>query len=395
MNSNNESPARTSKAETYVQRPSQPWLRLPVFLVVSVVMVTLSAVTALADSSSRNAWQQSGGTVPQPATIYLGFKSSDEIEFDDDQEDFIYKNEDIVAFALDATKPTSGTFSIYFDGSECGLTDANLDDFEILDDGMLIFTLRSEFTIEGLGEVDDSDVISYTSASGTESCGTFGYYVRGEAVGLTQGEEDIDALGVDEDGNLVISTIGTATVPGIDDSELEVKDTDLIKWDPVTKTWSLYFNGSEVDLTDTSEDIRSVWLDAFNVTQGIQNIYLTLSGDFDVESDNDGEGDKNDVEGCSLRQSGDTTACFFHKLLDGEKIGAENQLDGLAVVFGADSPPVTSIGVSAGASDAELAAEAASDIADFAEIVAQGATDVTLDDFMEVASRIYLPYVQK
>ncbi len=203
MNSNHESPARTSKAETYVQRQAQPWLRLPVFLVVAVVMITLSAVTALADSSSRNVWQQSAGTVPQPVTIYLGFKSSDEIEFDDDQEDFIYKNEDIVAFA-----PGTGEFSIYFDGSECGLTDANLDDFDILENGDIIFTLRSAFTIEGLGEVDDSDVIAYTPS--TEGCGTFGYYVIGADVGLTQGEEDIDALGVDEDGSLVVSTIGTA-----------------------------------------------------------------------------------------------------------------------------------------------------------------------------------------
>jgi len=387
MNSNNESPARTNKVATYVQHPSQPWRRLPVFLVVAVVMVTLSAVTALADSSSRNGWQQSAGTVPQPAIIYLGFKSSDEIEFDDDQEDFIYKNEDIVAF-----DPATGEFSIYFDGSECGLTDANLDDFDILENGDIIFTLRSAFTIEGLGEVDDSDVISYTpNAAG---CGTFGTYVVGAKVGLTQGEEDIDALGVDEDGSLVISTIGTAKVPG-SDGELEVKDTDLIKWDATTATWSLYFDGSDVDLTDTSEDIRSVWLDAFNAAQGIQNIYLTLSGDFDVESDNDDEGDKNDVEGCSLLQSGDTTTCFFHKLLDGEEVGAENQLDGLAVVFGADSPPVTAIGSRAGATDAELAVEAASDLADFAELVAQGASDVTIDDFMEVASRVYLPYVQQ
>ena len=392
MNSNHESPARTSKAETYVQRQAQPWLRLPVFLVVAVVMITLSAVTALADSSTRGAWAQDGGTapsgtVPQPVTIYLGFKSSDEIEFDDDQEDFIYKNEDIVAF-----DPGTGEFSIYFDGSECGLTDANLDDFDILENGDIIFTLRSAFTIEGLGEVDDSDVIAYTPS--TEGCGTFGYYVIGADVGLTQGEEDIDALGVDEDGSLVISTIGTAHVPGID-GELEVKDTDLIKWDATTETRSLYFDGSDVDLTDSSEDIRSVWLDAFNAAQGIQNIYLTLSGDFDVESDNEDEGDKNDVEGCSLLQSGDTTACFFHKLLDGEEVGAENQLDGLAVVFGADSSPATAIGSSAGASDAELAAEAASDMADFAEVVAQGASGVTIDDFMEVASRIYLPYVQK
>jgi hypothetical protein len=327
--------------------------------------------------------------VPQPAIIYLGFKSSDEIEFDDDQEDFVYKNEDIVAF-----DPATGQFSIYFDGSECGLEDANLDDFDILENGDIIFTLRSSFTITGAVplEVDDSDVISYTPNA--EGCGTFGYYVVGADVGLTQGEEDIDALGVDEDGNLVISTIGTATVTGID-GEFEVKDTDLIKWDPATETWSLFFDGSDVDLTDSSEDIRSVWLDAFNAAQGIQNIYLTLSGDFDVESDNEDEGDKNDVEGCSLLQSGDTTACFFHKLFDGEEVGAENQLDGLAVAFGGNSTPVSAIGSSAGASDAELAAEAASDIADFVEVVAQGASGVTLDDFMEVASRIYLPYVQQ
>jgi hypothetical protein len=385
MNSNNESPARTSKTETYVQRPSQPWLRLPVFLVVAVVMVTLSAVTALADSSSRNAWQQSGGTVPQPAIIYLGFKSSDEIEFDDDQEDFVYKNEDIVAF-----DPATGGFSIYFDGSECGLEDANLDDFDFLSNGHLIFTLRSHFTIEGLGEVDDSDVIEYTPDSA--GCGMFTFYLKGAEFGLTKGEEDIDALGVDENDNLVISTIGTAQVPG-STGELEAKDTDLIKLE--NGTWSLFFDGSDVDLTDSSEDIRSVWLDAFNMAQGIQNIYLTLSGDFDVESDNEDEGDKNDVKGCSLLQSGDTTACFFHKLFDGEEVGAENQLDGLAVAFGGNSTPVSAIGSSAGASDAELAAEAASDLADFVEVVAQGASGVTLDDFMEVASRIYLPYVQQ
>jgi hypothetical protein len=380
-------------------RSSNQWLRFSLLPLLVTLAFTALAVTAMADSSTASAWAQDGGTapsgtMPKPAVVYLGFKTSDEIEFDqDNKEDFRYKNEDIVAFALNASDPNSGTFSIYFDGSECGLAEANLDDFEILDGGKLIFTLRSKFTIEGLGEVDDSDVISYTSASGTESCGTFGYYARGAALGLTKGEEDIDALGLAEDGSLVVSTIGTANVMG-STGEFKAKDQDLIKLNKAAGTWSLYFDGSDVELTKGSEDIRSVWLDAFNTTEQIQNIYLTISGKFNVESNNEDKGDKNDLEGCSLLQSGDTTKCFFHKLLDGEEIGAENQLDGLAVEFGSARAPITAIGSAEGATNEEVA-EAASDAADFAEARAEGDSEVTIDDFMDVATTIYLPLVEQ
>ena len=120
------------------QRTTRHWLRFSLLPAVLVLAFTVLAVIALVDSSTSEVLAQGtvpggtvpggtipGGTVPAPSVIYLGFKHSDEIEFEGDtQEDFVYKNEDIVAFAF-----ATGQFSIFFDGSECGLEDANLDDF--------------------------------------------------------------------------------------------------------------------------------------------------------------------------------------------------------------------------------------------------------------------------
>lgn len=326
------------------------------------------------------------GTIPPTAIIYLGFKSSDEIEFSNGTiPDFRYKNEDIVAYT-----PATEDFSLFFDGSACGLADANLDDFAITDDGTLLFTLRSKFTIPDLGEVDDSDVVSYTA--GTGDCGAFGIRLRGADVGLTRGSEDIDGLGLAADGSLLISTIGTAKVPS-SGGELVIKDRDLIKLDEATGLWSLYFDGDDVGLTNSSEDIRSVWEDPTLDAQNNRQLYLTLSGDFTASSINQDEGDKNDIEGCTLLQSGEETQCSFFKLLDGETVGIENQLDGLAIL---GDPTVVGSAVTGLASgDVVEAAEAAYDAADFAEAMAEGDEGVTTDDFVEVVTRIFVPFVQR
>ncbi len=371
-----------------------------------LIMVTLLglSVTAMLSSSADRARAQGdgtvpggtipdgtipGGTIPAPALIYLGFKTSDEIEFPDDaQPDFVYKNEDIVLF-----DPATGQFSIFFDGSVCGLANANLDDFDFLPNGNLIFTLRAPFTIPGLGAVDDSDVIEYTPDP--NGCGTFSFKVKGADVGLTQGAEDIDALGIAADGSLLVSTIGTARVPSAT-GELTVRDQALIKLDEATGTWSLYFDGTDVGLINSSEDIRSVWADPTSDAQGNQFLYLTLSGDFTVESNNSDQGDKNDVEGCVLLQAGETTECFFFKLLDGELIGAGNQLDGLALVFNPQGTAVNPItGRDAYDNPDEFAVEIAQDFADFTTAMAEGDTELTIDDFIEMVSWLYLPYIER
>lgn len=378
----------------------QHWLRFSLWPLAILVIFTFLSVTAMTVSSTATARAQGGttppgtvppGTLPPNAVIYLGYKSSDEIEFDDGRPDFVYKNEDIVSYT-----PATGEFALFFDGSACGLANANLDDFEILDNGHILFTLRSKFTLAGLGEVDDSDVVEYTPSTTEEACGTFAFRLKGADVGLTKGAEDIDGLGIAADGSLLVSTIGTAKVPS-SAGELVAKDQSLIKLDEAgtIPTWSLYFDGADVGLTRGSEDIRSVWEDPALDAQGNQNLYLTLSGKFEVESQNQDEGDKNDVEGCTLLQAGEDTECAFFKLWDGATVGAKNQLDGLAVTF---APVGTTVNVvAAGASDnsEEAVVEAASDASDWSELLAEGAEGVTMDDFMEVVSQIYLPLVDR
>lgn len=367
-------------------------------LIILAVLLCLS-ITAMMGVASEHAWAQErgtippgtipGGTIPPPTVIYLGFKTSDEIEYPDDtRPDLVYKNEDVIAF-----DPATGLFTIIFDGSVCGLADANLDDFDLLPNGNLIFTLRTQFTIPGLGEVDDSDVIEYTPDPA--GCGTFTLRLRGSDVGLTRGAEDIDALGIAADGNLLISTIGTARVPSAT-GELQVRDQALIKLDESTGFWALYFDGTDVELINSSEDIRSVWEDPNLDTAGYQHLFLTLSGDFRVESDNSDEGDKNDVEGCALLQSGETTECFFFKLLDGKPTGAENQLDGLAIVFPAQNIPVRAMtGRDADGNNDETAIEAARDFADFMAALAEGDDEVTIDDFLDIVTQLYFPIIRQ
>lgn len=374
-------------------------LRYTVFPLIILAIFLALLVIALFGATTHESWAQGngtvpngtipGGTIPQPALIYLGFKSSDEIEFPDDaQPDFVYKNEDIVA--LD---PTTAQFSIFFDGSVCGLGDANLDDFDILPNGNLIFTLRAPFTIPGLGDVDDSDVIEYTPD--LNGCGTFTYRIKGADVGLTLGAEDIDALGVAADGGLLVSTIGTAIVPGAM-GELKVRDQALIKLDETSGTWSLYFDGEDVGLVGSSEDIRSVWEYPELDTEGNQNLLLTLSGDFAVESVNADEGDKNDVEGCTLLQAGDITECIFFKLLDGNSVYAGNQLDGLAIGFPPNEGVVVPItGRDNDMNPDESAVEFANDLADFRAAQAEGDSELTIDDFLDIVTQIYLPYIQQ
>jgi hypothetical protein len=174
---------------------------------------------------------------------------------------------------------------------------------------------------------------------------------------------------------------------------LVIKDRDLIKLDEATGLWSLYFAGDDVGLTNSSEDIRSVWEDPTLDAQNNRQLYLTLSGNFTASSINQDEGDKNDIEGCTLRQSGEETQCSFFKLLDGETVGIENQLDGLAIL--GDPTTISSAVTGLATGDSVEAAEAAYDAADFAEAMAEGEEGVTTDDFIEVVTRLFVPFAQR
>lgn len=99
---------------------------------------------------------------------------------------------------------------------------------------------------------DDSDILRFTPAStGAATDGTFAIWFDGSDVGLTTAAEKIDAIAFTPDGDLVISTGSAATVAGLAGT-LKAADEDLLRFEATSLgsvtagTWSLYFDSSDV-----------------------------------------------------------------------------------------------------------------------------------------------------
>jgi hypothetical protein len=183
-------------------------------------------------------------------------------------------NEDIVAF--------NGTnFSQYFDGSDVGIGSFTLDAFSIINATEILMSFTNSGSIPGIsGTVDDSDIVKFTATTlGTSTAGTFALYFDGSDVGLSSDSEDVDAVEVLDNGNLLISTTGSVSVTGVSSGA----DEDILQFTPTslgsntTGTWTLYFDGSDVGLADSGdEDVDAVALDASG------KIYLSTTGNFSV-----------------------------------------------------------------------------------------------------------------
>ncbi len=115
------------------------------------------------------------------------------------------------------------------------------------------------------GTVDDSDVLRFTATSlGPTTAGTFSLYLDASDVGLSTSDEDVDAIELLANGHLLVSTTGSFTVTGAsgaDEDLIEFTPTSL--GDVTAGTWSMYFDGSDVGLsTSSSEDVDAAAVDA-------------------------------------------------------------------------------------------------------------------------------------
>ena len=215
---------------------------------------------------------------------------------------------------------------MYFDGSDVGIT-GDVDAFALMPDGSLLLSLEAAATVGSLGTVDDSDVIRFVPTStGANTAGTFTWYFDGSDVGLTTNDEDIDAIGFTPDGRMVFSTLGAFTVTGASGA-----DEDLIAFTATSLglttsgTWSLYFDGSDVGLTATTEDVNGVWIDPAN-----SQIYLTTIGTFSVTG---ASGDGADIFICTPTSLGSTTSCTFRMYWDGSAFGFAGEVaDGITIL---------------------------------------------------------------
>jgi serine protease AprX len=160
-------------------------------------------------------------------------------------------DEDVVSF-------DGSAFSILFDGSDVGVK-GEVDAFARLDADSFLLSLATAASLPGVGAVDDSDVLRFDATSvGTTTSGSLSMYLDGSDVGLTTDAEDLDTIDVLQDGRIVLSTRGKGSVTGVatfqDEDLVALTPTSL--GDTSSGTFALYFDGSDVALsTASSEDL--------------------------------------------------------------------------------------------------------------------------------------------
>ncbi|HZM25661.1 MAG TPA: hypothetical protein VFC02_28180, partial [Anaerolineales bacterium] len=188
-----------------------------------------------------------------------------------------------VSFADEDVLLFDGTsWSMFFDGSDVGLSGVDVFAFYYLDADSILLAFDSTVTVSVTGgniTFAPTDIARFDGSLGPITTGTFSMYFNGTDVGLDSSSDYIDAIDILSDGKLLISTRGNPTVPG----PTGLADEDLLRFTPGTLgnttsgAWDLYFDGSDVGLsTNSQEDV-----DALDVAAN-GDIYLSTLGDFSV-----------------------------------------------------------------------------------------------------------------
>lgn len=188
---------------------------------------------------------------------------------------------------------TTGTWAKLFDMSDVsGGTEINA--FALLSDGSVLVSYAAAITVGGIA-ADDSDILRFIpSSTGNNTAGTFEMYFDGSTAGLTTNGEDIDAIMPLANGDLIVSTAGTFSVAGASG-----RDEDLILYSG--GSWSLYFDGGDIGLGSSSEDIYGVWIDESN-----GDIYFTTAGSVSASGLS---GSGSDIFVCVPNTLGSSTSC--------------------------------------------------------------------------------------
>ncbi len=202
---------------------------------------------------------------------------------------------DIYAYRSD------GSYARTFDASTTGVPgDANVDAFIYKgpNDIYLSFNNNGGVNLTGLNGVQDEDIVRWNGTA-------WSLYFDGSDVGLGNGgnNEDVRAFSLLPDGSLVISTVGSASVGG----GISGVQQDLLRCAPGTfgvattcGPWSVYFDGSDVAMTQGGE--------AITYTKVLDNgtIQLRTSGSFSVSGLS---GNATNVFSCNSPTTGASSAC--------------------------------------------------------------------------------------
>ncbi len=236
------------------------------------------------------------------------------------------QDEDIVSYDTG-----TGVWALYFDGSDVGLSAFAIDALALLPSGELLISVDVDGTLAGLSggpngtNVDDSDIVKFTPTSlGANTAGNWTFYFDGSDVGLTQSTEDIDALELTADGKLLISTTGAPSVSGLSG----LRDEDVLQFTPTTlgaaTAGTWAYYFDGSDVGLSTSSEEDV--DALTLTTA-GNLRLSTVGNFSVTGASGADEDVFEFTPTSL---GSTTAGTFGMFLDLSALGIPTTADVIA-----------------------------------------------------------------
>ncbi len=165
-------------------------------------------------------------------------------------------DEDIVSY-----DEGTGLWALEFDGSDVGLGSFEIDGLAILPSGDLLLSFRQAGTVGGVS-TDDSDVVQFTPTSlGATTAGTFSLYFDGSDVGLSSNGEDVDGITLDAGGNLIVSTQGSFSGTGASGADEDLFLFTGTLGSSTSGSFIQHFDGSDVGLGGNSgEDVDAAAL---------------------------------------------------------------------------------------------------------------------------------------
>ncbi len=138
-------------------------------------------------------------------------------------------------------------------------TAESIDALSLLPDGRVLVSTTGNPAVLGITGGRDEDVLAFTATSlGDVTSGTWGMYFDGSDVGLADtNNEDVDALDVASNGNIYLSTLGDFAVTGVAGADEDVficMPTSIGDVTTCTYSPSLYFDGSTWGLAANDVD---------------------------------------------------------------------------------------------------------------------------------------------
>ena len=147
-----------------------------------------------------------------------------------------FRDGDIISY-----NPVSNISTLFF-SEDLFRHNEDIDALYVRDDGRIILSTEGNASLGGIS-FKGGDLIEYNPSTDTASI-----FFSGDLFGH---KENIDAFSIADDGDYLISTADSASLGGINFS-----DGDIIKYNPLTNSASIYFSQSLLHCND--EDIDAI-----------------------------------------------------------------------------------------------------------------------------------------